>query len=405
MHKTSLSRSLKSPSLTSRSVKSRGLTLIEVAFAAAAVGVATIACVPLLSSMDDKAKVMGSIANLKNLAVANANYASDWGDRQFTVTPDDAGMVGGDGAQYLEKIGCPPQVVLGWGSAAPGGEVGMWGYFLDGGKCAGTYPNGSISNWSVYLPLSISGKDAYGSFRLPNVKGFHDYVNGRFYDPSFYAPKDEAVLAKAQPNFESPQEYPGGQPVESSYCFSPAALFDAKVFAGAEGDGAPRKDWAERLRAGDAFRSPAISRCRYPSLKTQMIEHNWLQNRPDSMSNPRMGDAPWTFNQGIASAPTALFFDGHIESIACERAMRDDEKAGGLWLRETPLGESGYYGAQAFDGFVRTSFHILTKGGIEGRDILGPDPVPQPARESVGAPGASVSKGATAFIPAPKPKQ
>jgi hypothetical protein len=85
--------------------------------------------------------------------------------------------------------------------------------------------------------------------------------------------------------------------------------------------------------------------------------------------------------------------------------MRDDQKAGGLWLRETPLGESGYYGGQAFDGFVRTSFHILTKGGIEGRDILGPDPVPQPARESVEAPGASVRKGATAFIPAPEPKQ
>ncbi len=400
MRKTSLDRSL-----TDRSLNARGLTLIEVAFAAAAVGVASIACVPLLSSMDDQAQVMGSIANLKNLAAANAMYASDWSDRQFTVTPDDTGMVGGDGAQYLEKIGCPPQLVLGWGSAAPSGEVGLWGYFLDGGKCAGTYPNGSISNWSVYLPLSISGQGAYGSFRIPNVKGFHDYVNGRFYDPVFYAPKDEAVLAKASPNFKSPQEYPGGQPIESSYCFSPAALFDTKVFAGTESDGAPRKDWAERLRAGDAFRSPSISRCRYPSLKTQMIEHNWLQNRPDSMSNPLMGGASWTFNQGIASAPNALFFDGHIESIACERAMRDDQKAGGLWLRETPLGESGYYGGQAFDGFVKTSFHILTKNGIEGRDILGPNPVPQPARESVEALGASLRKSATAFIPAPEPKQ
>jgi hypothetical protein len=370
----------------------RGITLVEIAVASAAVGALSLAALPIVSSMDDRALTAKSVTNLKMLAAANATYSSDWEDRQFTAVPDDAGTVGGDGAAYVAQIGCPPPFILGWN------EGDMWGFWLKGGKCGDTYPAGSIDNWRVYLPLSfdedVARRGAYGSFRLPNNKAFHDYVNGRFYDPTFYAPKDELLLAKVEGHFKSPSEYVGGEPVESSYCFSPAALFDPKVFAKAEPGIAP---WNERVRQGDAYRAPPIGRCRYPSLKTQMIEHNWLQNRPDLRANPHMGGAPWTFNQATASAPVALFFDGHIEAVACERAMRDDAKAGGLWSRDTPLGDGGYYGAQAFDGLIRTSFHILTTGGIEGRDILGAGETDQVGRQTVAAPGASIRGGASAM--------
>lgn len=373
----------------------RGVTMLEVLCTAAVVGVVSVAAVPMLSSVDDAALVAQSAANLKNLAAANEVYSSDWSDRQFTVIPDDVGTVGGDGARYLETVGCPPPLLLGWS------DTGMWGYFLAGGKCADRYPGGSIQKWSAYLPLSFAERGAYGSFRLPNVKAFHDYINGRVYDPTFYAPKDEVALEKVRPHFESAFEYPGGELVESSYCFSPAALFDAAVFA-AKADGVEPPSWDIRVKQPNSYRAPSVGQCRYPSLKTRMIEHNWLQNRPDRATNSFMCGAPWTFNQGIASQPLSLFFDGHIESVHCERAMRDDSKTGGLWSRETPLGNKGYYGGQAFDGFVNTSFHILTTNGVEGRDILGNEATNAGSREVVERPGVHIGRGVTVVEPAVK---
>ena len=373
----------------------RGVTMLEVLCTAAVVGVVSVAAVPMLSSVDDAALVANSAANLRNLAAANETYSSDWSDRQFTTTPDDVGKVGGDGAQYLETIACPPPMLLGWS------DTGMWGYFLAGGKCGDQYPSGSIGNWTAYLPLAFADNGAYGSFRLPNVKAFHDYINGRVYDSTFYAPKDEVALEKVRPHFESPFEYQGGELVESSYCFSPAALFDAAVFA-AKADGIEPPAWDIRIKQPNAYRAPSVGQCRYPSLKTRMIEHNWLQNRPDRATNDFMCGAPWTFNQGIASQPLSLFFDGHIEGVHCERAMRDDSKTGGLWSRETPLGNKGYYGGQAFDGFVNTSFHILTTNGVEGRDILGNEATNAASRQVVNRPGVHIGRSATVVEPAVK---
>jgi len=121
------------------------------------------------------------------------------------------------------------------------------------------------------------------------------------------------------------------------------------------------------------FRSPPVSRCRYPSLKTRMIEHSWLQNAPDSPINPNFtgNTTPWFFNHGYNSAPATLFFDGHVELVGCQRAMQAEQRTGELWSRNTPFGNAGYYGSVSYDFLVDTSFHILTTDGIEGRDVLG----------------------------------
>jgi hypothetical protein len=67
-----------------------------------------------------------------------------------------------------------------------------------------------------------------------------------------------------------------------------------------------------------------------------------------------------------------MFFDGHIELVGCLRAQQAEQRVGSnLWSRNTPLGTNGYYGGQSFDFLVKTSFHILTIDGIEGRDVLG----------------------------------
>jgi hypothetical protein len=108
-----------------------------------------------------------------------------------------------------------------------------------------------------------------------------------------------------------------------------------------------------------------------------MIEHNWLQNTPDTPVNPNFagGKTPWMFNHGYNSAPACLFFDGHIELVGCQRSMQADQRVapanGSVWSKNTPFGSGGYYGGQSYDFLVNTSFHIMTTDGIEGRDVLG----------------------------------
>jgi hypothetical protein len=344
---------------------SRGVTLPEVLVACGCVLVLCAAAPVLLDDGKDRAMVAQSVSNLKNLASANETYAGDWGDRQWTAIRDDAGAVAGDCGRYIAEIGCPPQLILGWDTAGM-----MWGYFLgNGGKCAASGFPGSCDAWAAYVPIAFDGEHAgFGAFRLPNAKLFHDYVNGRFYDPTFYAPKDAKPRERIAAYLAAADEFRfDGTAFElSSYCFSPAAMYDTKVLAAA--------GFTDPKTFQTAYRSPPVSRCKYPALKTRMIEHNWLQNAPTIDANPGfVGNAtPWFFSHGVESAPVSLFFDGHIEVIGMARAMADDArmKDAKLWSRATPLGAAGYFGAQAFDRFVETGFHVLTADGIEGRDIV-----------------------------------
>jgi hypothetical protein len=149
-------------------------------------------------------------------------------------------------------------------------------------------------------------------------------------------------------------------------------MYDVKVFARnsstLDGNG-----FTAPSTLAQGYRSPPVSRCKYPSLKTRMIEHHWLQKTPESATNPHFAGnrTPWFFNHGYDSSPASLFFDGHIELVECQRTMQAEQRAGKLWSRNTPLGAQGYYGAQSYDFLVKTSFHVLTTDGIEGRDVLG----------------------------------
>jgi len=51
------------------------------------------------------------------------------------------------------------------------------------------------------------------------------------------------------------------------------------------------------------------------------------------------------------------------------RVLQQTGGVDGLWSRDTPFGESGYFGDLSFDGIV-VSHHVLTTGGILGRDRL-----------------------------------
>ena len=141
-----------------------------------------------------------------------------------------------------------------------------------------------------------------------------------------------------------------------------------------------------------AFRSPAIGQCRFPDLKTRMIEHHWLQNNETDKCPSFTGSDPsWMFNHGYNSKPVTMFFDGHVSVVGVTDAMEADTRAQkqasdndicgncpsggsgcepGLWHRGTPFG-AGYYYAQRYDNIVNTSYHILTTDGIMGRDVIG----------------------------------
>jgi len=222
------------------------------------------------------------------------------------------------------------------------------------------------------------GGNSYGSFRMPGVKAFSAYVGKRFYDPTFYAPKDVLPISNVTKYFTSAAEfsYDGTNYEDSSYCWSPAAMFDPKVF-GRNGSTLNGQGYTDPNTLKTGYKSPPVSRAKYPTLKTRMIEHNWLQNTPDTPVNPNFagGKTPWMFNHGYNSAPACLFFDGHIELVGCQRSMQADQRVapanGSVWSKNTPFGSNGYYGGQSYDFLVSTSFHILTTDGIEGRDVLG----------------------------------
>ncbi|MFO0827894.1 MAG: prepilin-type N-terminal cleavage/methylation domain-containing protein [Phycisphaerales bacterium] len=349
-----------------------GFTIVELLVVISIIALLIAILLPAIGKARDAALVTQSLGNLRNMSAANAAYGADWNDRQWTACPDDAGLVNGNCTTYVTTIACPPQFMLGWA-----GTGAMWGYFLGGGLCS-SFPGTCGQNWSVYKPIEFgTANDKFGGFRIPNCKSFAGYVNNKFYDPVFWAPKDKINLAIAEKYFSLPDQFTtNGQEISfSTYCFSPAAMWSTEVLSD--------KGFKNPDTMAGGYRSPATGQARYPDLKTRMIEHSWLQNA-ESQVNPNFagGNEPWYFNHGYNSAPATLFFDGHVGIMSVADAMESDSRAKqanaatsglaekGLWHRQ-PWGADGYYGAQSYDFLVDTSYHIVTTNGILGRDTIG----------------------------------
>ena len=362
------------PGASRRGVAPRAFTIVELLVALSIIALLVAILLPALGRARDAAMQTQSAAHLRNMSVANAAYAADWSDRQWTAVPDDAGLFNGDCAAYV-AVACPPQLILGWN------EIGQAiGYFIGQGKCAQYDYPGNCGNWAAYVPINWGSNASIGSFRLPNAKSFNTYLNGRFYDPVFYAPKDTLVYDSASKWFGVAAEFttnPAGTEIHnSSYCFSPAAMWSPEVLA------CRNNGWRDPNTLPTGYKSPAAGQAAYPDLKTRMLEHHWLQNKPNSEANgnvvppPGASRIPWYFNHGYDSAPLTLFFDGHVSLMSVAEAMDADERAtcdevNGLWSRTTPMLDNGYYGDLAYDTLANTSFHILTLDGVLGRDSLG----------------------------------
>jgi len=281
-----------------------------------------------------------------------------------------------------------PPVVVGWGherdgNGVPNGVYRSFRYFQSPPQ---------VANHTLVQPITFQGPSNllyFGSFRLGNSRNFSQYVSGKFYDKVFYAPKDNIVTAKIEKDgcFEDPGEYCDNPPIPGvgdipawcSYVLSPAGMYAPEVLQNKD-KGGYKNPWT--LPGG--FRSPGMGQARFPSLKTHMLEHHWLQNRRTDCNPGFTGGAygvcePFYFNHGWESAPVTLFYDGHTESVGTREAIRADGRMSvqmgwgtgwGLWSRDTSFGVNGYFINFSYDQ-ANTSYHILTTDGILGRDFTG----------------------------------
>ena len=348
----------------------RGLTMLEVLVVVMVLIMLTGLAVPAITATtcDDFKNV--SIRNLQALHFAHTLYAADWNDRQFTLVRDDLSDFGSSPAAAcaaLEAAGdCHPPVVL--GADCDGVERG---FFFGCGQ-------GNCNQFFVVPPINFPGGGfqavGLGSFRIPNARGFHEYVNGRFFDPTFYAPKDKAVYAEVRPFFDVDCEFVAeGSDLafSSSYALSPAAMYHPDVLSYNPLTGDYYRS-PHDFPAG--YESPTVSQATYPSQKSRMIEHHWLQNPPAPCNPAFIGCEPYFFNHGIFSVPIALFYDGHVNGLSVSEAINSERRhfcqtGLPLWSRDTPFLSNGYFIEDSFD-YAKTSYHILTVDGIRGRDTL-----------------------------------
>jgi len=378
----------------------RAFTIIELLVVVSIIALLLAILVPSLGRARDAALITQSIGNLNTLKAANFTYAADWADRHFTAMPDDAGLVGGNCAAYVSQVACPSQQLLGFDT-----DGGLWGYWVAGALCPQNV--GQCGNWAVLEPFTFAapgsggtgttGTNSYtscfGAYQMPNTKAFNAYVNNRFYDKSFFAPKDVAGMLACEFGFENEGEYtsnPSNPQLITfpTYIWSAANMMAPGVFSSKQSNSA---QWGRPAQAGPGgFKSPVFGLANNPELKVLMLEKLWLQNRgkASALNGNFATPRSWLFNEAYNSAPASLFLDGHTQVCAMNTAVNDDTRtstqnasdnsialqAKGLWHKGTPCGGIGWFTPGAgFDPLIDmrpTSFAMLTVDGIAGRDII-----------------------------------
>jgi prepilin-type N-terminal cleavage/methylation domain-containing protein len=355
----------------------KGFTIIELLVVISIIALLVGILLPAIGKARDNARVNVSKNNLRQIGTALKTYASDWADRQITYDRDNLGQYGGDVSAYNSAVygggsglELHPPIIAGW-AYSNGAYTGPWAYWSN------------QANKIMFQPMHFPDTpgtcgtcSAWGWFRFGiQPKPMSDYFNGRWHDPVYYAPKDRVILDPLEPCFEVPGEFVAEpdlcNPAWSSYALSPAALYAPAVFS----DNGSGVFWTAPWTLPTGYRIPSIGQSRYASLKTNVLEHHWLQNQKLACNSAFFGCEPYYFNHSFQSMPVTLFFDGSIRLMGVLEAMSSDRRTQqqsghGLWTRDTSLGEDGYLIPDGYD-FSATSFHILTLDGIKGRDTIG----------------------------------
>jgi hypothetical protein len=357
-----------------RTAHAVGATRLDVLASVLLVIAAAAAMVPMLAGGAVRGGIHVSANNLRRISQACAGYEADWNGRQWSKLTDK--MMTATGCEAYTSVECPPQMIAGADASNT-----VWGFWLPTVLQSVCRAGGTCSNWSVMMPIPVggstsgSGGSGVASWELVNFRGIREYATGRFYDPLFYAPNDAVIYQQASQYFDRAEEYPsGGTFFASSYCLSPAAMWGIGVLRAPSQGG---------FRAPDdfpgAYITPTAAMATHPALKTRLLERRWCQN-PPGVTIPTTGptgaptSTPFHFNAGPASRPGTVFFDGHVTFVPMVDFAEADAQAllqsgDGLWSRDTPFGERGIWSSSAIGSFWNSA-HVLTTGGITGRDLL-----------------------------------
>jgi prepilin-type N-terminal cleavage/methylation domain-containing protein len=357
-----------------------GFTIIELLVVVSIIALLVGILLPAIGKARDSARINTSKNNLRQMGVAHKVYAADWADRHLTLVRDNLGLYGGDLGRYSQEIygggegfEIHPPVIAGWGYS-PGGSYAAWALWADNANAVYFQPINFPG-----LPNLVPVADAWGWFRFGHQpRPFHDYFNGKYYDKVYFAPKDHTILEPLEPCFEVPGEfvpYPTDcNTFNTSYCMSAAGLFNPAVFSLNPETGLY---WSAPWEMASGYKVPSFGQVTYPTLKTHMLEHQWLQNTKVPCNDAFLGCEPYYFNHSYQSMPVTLFYDGSVRIMSVLEAMSSDSRHrsqtdddAGLWSRDTPFEEDGYLIDDGYD-FAETSFHVLTINGVRGRDTLG----------------------------------
>lgn len=372
--------------------RNKGFTLIELITVLALSVLVVAILLPLLGAQRNRSMFSISQHNLSALARAHSCYEIDWQGRQYTTVDDDLDLTSGNYCTALDQLGCHPPRILG---SDPNGAV--WGFWLGEWDCIAETSFSQCNNLAYMFPNQFSQKTYhYGTTRYIQFRAFNQYLDGRYYDRVFYAPEDDLVYSTidASGAFDDPNQFVPNVGAEyqiapSSYMLSAAAMYHPDVMRAPS-----RGGFQDPATLVNGFQSPPTSWCRYPELKSRMIEHGWLRNSPspthpvlvdeairDFVGERMPGDVQtgWFFNHGLTSSPLAMMYDGSVRRISVADAYVDDARVqlqtdgvDGLWSRDTPMGADGYFNQFSHDASPAsgTSFHVLTTDGIRGREIL-----------------------------------